>query len=139
MPGGFPLAVIRGMLPTDPLPLAAAADRCPAVKVCRPFRVKGIIARLERGTWLGQPELYWKGKHERRTSRQFADTSSRPLWRCWRRSSDQDWLSVTLEPDHVSEKIDILWQYPGKTKAVQVKSSVNPFEDAAVKGWAQRP
>ena len=51
--------------------------------------------------------------------------------------TDKDWLSVTLEPDHVSEKIDILWQYPGKVKAVQVKSSVNPFEDAAVKGWAR--
>jgi tetratricopeptide (TPR) repeat protein len=51
--------------------------------------------------------------------------------------SDRDWLSVTLEPDHLSEKIDILWQYTGKIKAVQVKSSVNPFTDAAVKKWAR--
>ena len=52
--------------------------------------------------------------------------------------ADKDWISVTLEPpDHVSEKIDILWQYPGKIKAVQVKSSINPFEDADVKQWAR--
>jgi hydrogenase maturation protease len=51
--------------------------------------------------------------------------------------ADRDWTSVTLEPDHVSKKIDILWQYPGKTKAVQVKSSINPFEDAEVKQWAR--
>ena len=50
---------------------------------------------------------------------------------------NKDWLSVTLEPDHVSEKIDLLWEYPGSTKAVQVKSSVNPFEDAAVNRWAR--
>ena len=51
--------------------------------------------------------------------------------------ADTDWLTVTLEPNHVSEKIDILWQYPGRTKAVQVKSSINPFEDADVKQWAR--
>jgi tetratricopeptide (TPR) repeat protein len=51
--------------------------------------------------------------------------------------TDKDWRSVTLEPEHKSEKIDLLWEYPGRTKAVQVKSSVNPFEDADVKGWAR--
>ncbi len=49
----------------------------------------------------------------------------------------EDWISVTLEPDHISEKIDILWRYKDTTKAVQVKSSVNPFTDTAVKGWAR--
>jgi hypothetical protein len=24
--------------------------------------------------------------------------------------NEQDWISVTLEPNHASEKIDILWQ-----------------------------
>ena len=50
---------------------------------------------------------------------------------------DQTWVGVTLEPEHKSEKIDLLWEHPGSTKAVQVKLSVNPFEDAAVKGWAR--
>ena len=50
---------------------------------------------------------------------------------------DPTWVSVTLEPDHVLEKIDIFWQYKDRTKAVQVKSSETPFEDADVKGWAR--
>jgi hypothetical protein len=50
---------------------------------------------------------------------------------------DQTWVAITLEPEHKSEKIDLLWQYPGRTKAVQVKSSINPFEDADVKRWAR--
>ncbi|MCX7426882.1 MAG: tetratricopeptide repeat protein, partial [Planctomycetia bacterium] len=50
---------------------------------------------------------------------------------------DGDWISITLEPDHVSEKIDILWQYPGKIKAVQVKSSENQISVADAKRWAE--
>jgi tetratricopeptide (TPR) repeat protein len=50
---------------------------------------------------------------------------------------DADWISVTLEPDHVSEKIDILWQYPSKTKAVQVKSSENQIPVPDAKRWAE--
>lgn len=37
------------------------------------------------------------------------------------------WTSVTLEPNVDSEKVDILWEFPDSTKAVQVKSSQNPF------------
>ena len=46
------------------------------------------------------------------------------------------WTSVTLEPNVDSEKVDILWQYPGRTEAVQVKSSRNPFRKSDVERWA---
>ncbi|MCU0875173.1 MAG: DUF4062 domain-containing protein [Pirellulaceae bacterium] len=49
---------------------------------------------------------------------------------------DQQWTSVTLEPNVDSHKVDILWQYPDRAKAVQVKSSQNPFAEADVKRWA---
>ena len=47
------------------------------------------------------------------------------------------WTSVTLEPDVDSEKIDILWKYKDKTKAVQVKSSQNPFTKNNIRRWAK--
>jgi len=47
------------------------------------------------------------------------------------------WTSVTLEPDLASDKVDILWAYrDGSTKAVQVKSSQNPFSKTEVERWA---
>ncbi len=50
---------------------------------------------------------------------------------------DSPWTSVTLEPDLESEKVDILWVYQdGTKKAVQVKSSKNPFSPTQVKQWA---
>jgi hypothetical protein len=50
---------------------------------------------------------------------------------------DPPWTSVTLEPDLDSEKVDILWAYrDGTTKAVQVKSSQNPFSKTKVEQWA---
>lgn len=49
---------------------------------------------------------------------------------------DNDWESVTIEPNEVSEKVDILWEYPeGRKKAVQVKSSIIPFKRSDVKKW----
>ena len=51
--------------------------------------------------------------------------------------SGQDWKSVTLEPDQVSDKIDIFWHYPDKIKAVQVKSSIQPFQRTTVQRWAR--
>ncbi len=51
--------------------------------------------------------------------------------------SGHDWISVTLEPEHVSEKIDILWEYDGGTTAVQVKSSENQIGKSEAKKWAQ--
>ena len=51
--------------------------------------------------------------------------------------SDTNWDAVTLEPEHKSEKIDILWEYSGKkTKAVQVKSSQNRITVGQVNRWA---
>jgi hypothetical protein len=50
---------------------------------------------------------------------------------------DPPWTSVTLEPNLDSEKVDILWVYQdGTKKAVQVKSSKNPFSPTQVKQWA---
>lgn len=49
---------------------------------------------------------------------------------------NNDWQTVTLEPDVSSEKVDILWQYRNKTRAVQVKSSQNAFHVPEVKEWA---
>lgn len=46
------------------------------------------------------------------------------------------WISVTLEPNVDSEKVDVLWQRPGCTEAVQVKSSKNPFTKGDVERWA---
>ena len=48
----------------------------------------------------------------------------------------RQWTSVTLEPNVDSEKVDILWQYPDRTKAVQVKSSQNPFRKSDIERWA---
>ena len=46
------------------------------------------------------------------------------------------WLSVTLEPNIDSEKVDILWRFPDGRKAVQVKSSKNPFTKSDIEQWA---
>ncbi|MGO9107869.1 MAG: hypothetical protein ACLP9L_01430 [Thermoguttaceae bacterium] len=51
--------------------------------------------------------------------------------------TDKDWLRVTLEPDHVSQKIDILWQYQDTTKAVQVRSSQKQISKATAERWAE--
>jgi hypothetical protein len=52
--------------------------------------------------------------------------------------TDNNWLSVTLEPLDESEKVDIKWTYPNnKTKAVQVKSSENIIGLAAAKKWCE--
>lgn len=45
-------------------------------------------------------------------------------------------VSLTLEPNHASEKFDLLWEYPQGNCAVQVKSSVNPFAETDVRRWA---
>jgi hypothetical protein len=51
--------------------------------------------------------------------------------------ADNDWISVTLEPNHLSKKIDIFWQYKDRTKAVQVKSSENQISKADAEHWAE--
>jgi hypothetical protein len=50
--------------------------------------------------------------------------------------TDPPFDRVTIEPDHVSEKIDILWEAPNARRAVQVKSSANQFAESDVRRWA---
>ncbi|MBE2889140.1 hypothetical protein [Geobacter anodireducens] len=50
---------------------------------------------------------------------------------------DENWITVTVEPDVGSEIVDIVWSYPGSTKAVQVKSSINKFSKADIDAWAK--
>ncbi len=60
------------------------------------------------------------------------------------------WNAITIEPDLKSDKVDVLWEMnicnePGqgdakcsiRKKAVQVKSSQNPFETSDVTRWAR--
>ena len=49
--------------------------------------------------------------------------------------SDNLWSSVILEPLEESEKVDIKWVYPDKTKVCQVKSSENIVRHSAAKKW----
>lgn len=48
-----------------------------------------------------------------------------------------DWTSVTIEPEHESEKVDILWETERYRRAVQVKSSINVFSVTSVGRWAR--
>ena len=49
---------------------------------------------------------------------------------------DHEWVSIILEPDDPTEKTDIRFVYPkGRTKAIQVKSSVNPFDEPQLQEW----
>jgi len=49
---------------------------------------------------------------------------------------ERTWTTVTLEPNIDSEKVDILWEFSDGRKAVQVKSSQNPFNKSDVERWA---
>ena len=51
--------------------------------------------------------------------------------------SDPSWNSVTIEPAVESDKVDILWETDQGTRAVQVKSSQNPFRKADIERWAK--
>lgn len=48
-----------------------------------------------------------------------------------------DWNKLTLEPNHASDKVDILWHGPTTLRACQVKSSINPIYQPSVKKWAR--
>jgi len=50
---------------------------------------------------------------------------------------DHPWLGVTVEPNVKSDKVDILWRYQDSSKAVQVKSSQNPFRRAVLGRWSE--
>lgn len=45
------------------------------------------------------------------------------------------WEFIGIEPNTVSEKVDILWQDHGRTKVVQVKSSQNQITLAQARSW----
>jgi len=49
---------------------------------------------------------------------------------------DQEWLSLTIEPNEESEKVDIVWIYSERRKVVQVKSSKNPISLPSATKWA---
>lgn len=52
--------------------------------------------------------------------------------------TDNNWLSVTLEPLDESEKVDIKWKYENDViKLSQVKSSENVIRHAAAKVWCE--
>ncbi len=52
--------------------------------------------------------------------------------------TDNNWLSVTLEPLDESEKVDIKWTYPeNKLKVSQVKSSQNVIRFSVAKVWCE--
>lgn len=48
-----------------------------------------------------------------------------------------DWQTITLEPSHQSEKIDILRQGSAGTKATQVKSSIRQIRTPDAERWAK--
>lgn len=48
-----------------------------------------------------------------------------------------DWISVTLEPDHGNEKIDISWDLGNSIRASQVKSSIRQIGLAKVQAWSE--
>ena len=44
--------------------------------------------------------------------------------------NDLEWTSVTVEPDHASQQVDVLWEHKTGRKATQVKSSGNQISKA---------
>ena len=50
---------------------------------------------------------------------------------------DDSWTGLNLEPGHDSEKADIIWRFPDKTRATQVKHSANQITKSMVEKWAQ--
>lgn len=50
-------------------------------------------------------------------------------------SLNKDWESITVEPDTVEEKIDIVWVKSNSTEVCQVKSSINDFSIPNVLKW----
>lgn len=49
---------------------------------------------------------------------------------------DNHWTTVTVEPNELSERVDIVWQYANHRKVVQVKSSSNEISYANAARWA---
>ena len=49
----------------------------------------------------------------------------------------ENWESVTVEPRHEAQVVDIVWVVANRRKAVQVKSSINQVSLPVVKRWAR--
>jgi hypothetical protein len=47
------------------------------------------------------------------------------------------WQSLIIEPNLTSDKADVIWYYPDRTKVVQIKHSQNQINWAMVKAWAE--
>ena len=53
-------------------------------------------------------------------------------------SFNRDWLTISVEPNDESEKVDIRWTYAdGSKKVVQVKSSINRMTLSKIRKWAR--
>ena len=53
-------------------------------------------------------------------------------------SFNGDWLTISVEPNDESEKVDIRWTYAdGSKKVVQVKSSINRMTLSKIRKWAR--
>lgn len=51
--------------------------------------------------------------------------------------NNTDWNEVTIEPDHISDKVDVAWSGNAGTKVSQVKSSINQISRPDVIKWAE--
>jgi hypothetical protein len=49
--------------------------------------------------------------------------------------NDYDWTSIAIEPNITGDKVDILWTYPNKKRATQVKSSQNQITKGMCQSW----
>lgn len=53
-------------------------------------------------------------------------------------AADDDWETVTIEPESANDKVDVLWKFTGGgSKAQQVKSSQNQISKAMAQSWAR--
>ena len=51
----------------------------------------------------------------------------------------KDWDAIKVEPETTNDKVDIILYSDGKIlSAIQVKSSINPFERSAVRSWFEK-
>ncbi|MBD2014306.1 HEAT repeat domain-containing protein [Microcoleus sp. FACHB-53] len=50
---------------------------------------------------------------------------------------DREWHFLSIEPNIASDKVDVIWYYPERTKVVQVKHSQNQINWGMVKAWAE--
>lgn len=50
---------------------------------------------------------------------------------------DREWDFLSIEPNIASDKVDVIWYYPERTKVVQVKHSQNQINLGMVKAWAE--